>query len=269
MEVKNQHQRNKIKNKIQLLDVNKKINLSIKLYSEGTTLKLLAALFKCDIIDLVNLFIEFDIKYCTGCNIIHSRNDFHKKDTSDGLNSRCYRIIHEKRKYYYELNKEQGLIDSIKWKKENSERVSELRKNRNQLPEVKKKNSEYMLCRRHNDDIFRLRSNFSNLISNHLKNHSNITKNNQHWEELVGYSLQNLVLHLENQFKDGMTWDNYGKWHVDHIIPVSYFNIVSLNCQDFKDCWSLDNLQPLWAEDNLKKSNSLDYMEPFSVDDLL
>ena len=52
-----------------------------------------------------------------------------------------------------------------------------------------------------------------------------------------------------------MNWDNYGQWYIDHIIPKAAFNITSPYCDDFKKCWALDNLQPLWAENNIKKSD--------------
>jgi hypothetical protein len=54
-----------------------------------------------------------------------------------------------------------------------------------------------------------------------------------------------------------MSWENYGKWHIDHITPLSSFDIQNYNDENFKKCWSLENLQPLWAEDNLKKSNKV------------
>lgn len=70
---------------------------------------------------------------------------------------------------------------------------------------------------------------------------------------LVGYTLVELMEHLESQFTKGMTWDNYGEWHIDHIRPVSDFNFITHNDSEFKECWSLWNLQPLWAFDNLSK----------------
>jgi hypothetical protein len=73
------------------------------------------------------------------------------------------------------------------------------------------------------------------------------------WLHLVDYSLKELIDHMKSKFQEGMTLDNYGEWHVDHIRPVSTFNITSQECEDFKLCWSLSNLQPLWAIDNLKK----------------
>lgn len=82
-------------------------------------------------------------------------------------------------------------------------------------------------------------------------------KNGQSWRNLVSYTLQELKQHLESKFQDGMSWDNYGQWHIDHITPVSRFNITSVNCDDFRKCWALENLQPLWAHDNWHKYNKL------------
>jgi hypothetical protein len=54
-----------------------------------------------------------------------------------------------------------------------------------------------------------------------------------------------------------MTWDNYGEWHVDHIKPISSFKITEIGDKEFMSCWSLENLQPLWGEENIRKSNKL------------
>ncbi len=82
-------------------------------------------------------------------------------------------------------------------------------------------------------------------------------KNGQHWEDLVGYPLADLMKHLEKQFANGMTWENYGKWHIDHIIPISAFNFTLPKHLDFRKCWALKNLQPMWAKDNKEKQNKL------------
>ena len=76
---------------------------------------------------------------------------------------------------------------------------------------------------------------------------------------LVGCTVEKLKYHLERQFKDGMTWFNYGVfgWHIDHIIPCSKFDLSKLEEQ--KKCFHFTNLQPLWAADNIKKSNKVNY----------
>lgn len=73
--------------------------------------------------------------------------------------------------------------------------------------------------------------------------------------DLLGYSVEDLRAHLVARFRDGMTEADLlsGRVHIDHIRPVSSFNITSDQCDDFKKCWALENLQPLWALDNLRK----------------
>lgn len=71
----------------------------------------------------------------------------------------------------------------------------------------------------------------------------------------LGYTSKELQDHLERQFARGMTWDNIGEWEIDHIIPVSHFNIRSVDDPDFWMCWSLTNLRPMWKSDNRKKSS--------------
>lgn len=80
------------------------------------------------------------------------------------------------------------------------------------------------------------------------------------WEHLVGYTLQDLIIHLEAQFDEKMNWSNYGKWEVDHIKPKSLFVYVSPEDSEFKKCWALKNLQPLEKSANRKKFNH--YKEP-------
>ena len=73
------------------------------------------------------------------------------------------------------------------------------------------------------------------------------------WESLVGYTLDDLVLHLERQFTDGMSWENIGAWEIDHIRPKAFFRYETSEDDLFKECWSLANLRPLWARENRSK----------------
>ncbi len=89
-------------------------------------------------------------------------------------------------------------------------------------------------------------------------------KNGRSWENLVGYNAEELKNHLEIQFEDWMTWENYGKveegkkkWHIDHIIPKSHFKYETAEDSEFKKCWALENLQPLEAIENIKKGNKV------------
>lgn len=67
----------------------------------------------------------------------------------------------------------------------------------------------------------------------------------------LGYSAEELVAHLERLFCGGMSWANYGKWHIDHVKPCASFD--QADPDQFKACWALSNLQPLWASDNIRK----------------
>jgi hypothetical protein len=96
----------------------------------------------------------------------------------------------------------------------------------------------------------RIRTYFTSAICHSLKG---TTKGGKSWETILGYSTADLIAHLERQFTKGMTWDNYGEWHVDHIVPVASFAITSAQDDTFKACWALSNLRPLWARENLKK----------------
>lgn len=107
----------------------------------------------------------------------------------------------------------------------------------------------------------RLRCSISRYISHSL----NGKKNGRRWESLVGYSLNDLMRHLEKQFVDGMSWENYGmgkgKWSVDHIIPQSVFVYVDSSDLDFKRCWALENLRPMWGVENTSKADKI--VKPF------
>ena len=69
--------------------------------------------------------------------------------------------------------------------------------------------------------------------------------------DIVGMDWPSLKEHLENQFTESMTWDNYGEWHIDHIQPLSKFNLS--DDKQLNIACHYTNLQPLWAEDNIRK----------------
>jgi hypothetical protein len=73
-------------------------------------------------------------------------------------------------------------------------------------------------------------------------------------ESVLGYSIEMLKQHIERQFAKGMSWDNWSDWHIDHIVPVTAFHFSSYDDPEFRACWALTNLRPLWEEQNRKKS---------------
>ena len=90
-----------------------------------------------------------------------------------------------------------------------------------------------------------------NLIKNSLVRQGYTKKSKTY--EILKISYDEFILYIESKFQDGMSWDNYGKWHLDHIIPLSIaeseIELLKLN--------HYTNFQPLWAADNIKKSNKL------------
>ncbi len=99
---------------------------------------------------------------------------------------------------------------------------------------------------------FRLRERISRGVYGKLKRR-NSGKYGASIDKLLPYTIEELTARLESMFKPGMTWENMGEWHLDHIIPDSSFDYETTSCPGFKKSWALENLQPLWAEENLKK----------------
>jgi len=89
-------------------------------------------------------------------------------------------------------------------------------------------------------------------------------KNGRSWESLVGYSVKDLIKHLESLFTDGMSWNNYGRggWHIDHVKPRCLFNYENYDDPQFKECWELKNLRPLWEHENLSLGGKIAYRKP-------
>lgn len=137
----------------------------------------------------------------------------------------------------------------------------EYMKEYNQRPETIQKNrirrNEYNKIKR-KDPLVKMSRNISSSMRQSIKS-KNLSKNGRHWEDIIGYTIQQLKEHIEKQFKPGMNWNNLGKngWVLDHIIPRNFFKYKSINDTEFLYCWSLFNLQPLWAIDNLSKSDEI------------
>ena len=112
---------------------------------------------------------------------------------------------------------------------------------------------EYMGMRYKRDLDFRLRSALRSRIRQAVKRDSG--EKSLKTIELIGCSVKELRQHLESQFAEGMSWDNYGQWHIDHIIPCASFDLTDE--QEQRECFHYTNLQPLWGVDNLKKGDKV------------
>lgn len=115
----------------------------------------------------------------------------------------------------------------------------------------KKYSNAYRKKRRVHDVNYNLALNLRNRLLSALK--SKGVKKTQKATDLIGCSIEELKIHLEKQFKEGMSWDNHSRkgWHIDHIIPCTNFDLSDIEQQ--KTCFNYKNLQPLWSTENLKK----------------
>jgi hypothetical protein len=156
-----------------------------------------------------------------------------------------------------EKHKEKKSIYHKEWSKNNRDKLNSYHKEwrENNIDKHRETKREYQKHKRHTDPIYKLISNFRTAIYQVLKE-NNVQKNG-HYFDVLKYTPEELMSHLESKFIDGMTWDNYGEWHVDHIKPISSFNIIEIGDEEFMKCWTLKNLQPLWGVENIKKSNKL------------
>jgi hypothetical protein len=163
----------------------------------------------------------------------------------------------ESDKRHYLKNREKRLQYFSDWQKDNRDRLNDYHqkwreKNIDKHREYKRK---YEKHRKDTDPLYKLITNFRTAIWTVLKE-SNVDKYG-HYFDVLQYSPEELINHLEKQFKDDMTWDNYGIWHVDHKLPITSFDIQEMGDEEFMRCWCLDNLQPMWGEENIRKSNKV------------
>ena len=158
-------------------------------------------------------------------------------------------------KKWRENNEEYLRIKHKSWVENNKEHLKKYLKEYREknYEKIKQTKRNYEKKRKSTHPIYKLIGNFRTAIYTVLKE-NNVTKYG-HYFEILGYQPEQLINHLEIQFKDGMTWDNYGEWHVDHKLPITYFKFNNVTDDEFKKCWSLENLQPLRGNENITKSN--------------
>lgn len=200
-------------------------------------------------------------KYFTEKERKQAKKETHKK----------WRRIHSKelkiiKKNYYQDNKEkillklkehrQNNIEKYKMKdkiysENNKEKIKVYQTQYRKKHRKESKNYEY---NRYNFDIYfklrkRLRQRIRQALHNNQKSGSAVKD--------LGCSISELKTYLESKFQDGMGWDNYGfyGWHIDHIKPLSSFDLS--NREEFLKACHYTNLQPMWAEENMKKKDKL------------
>lgn len=167
--------------------------------------------------------------------------------------------VQERRKKYQKLyseqNKERIAQNKARYREQNRERI-----NAAQRLWYANNREKYLSW------VNQIDRRIGNAISKSIYHKIRGNKSEQHWENLVDFSLDELMKHLELQFTPEMNWDNYGEyWEIDHIIPVSMFNFTKdtqVTDKEFKICWSLMNLRPLnWLENRKRPKDGSDISE--------
>jgi hypothetical protein len=189
-------------------------------------------------------------KICSKCKIEKDVCEFRKSSKmKNGLQSECKSCA----KLRYELNREENLIKKKIYTEKNKEKKSEYDKQYRLKNKLKK--NEYIRNYRKNrrliDPTFRIIESMRSRLKIFFK--SNNIQNYNKTFNIVGCTPQELKEYLEKKFTDEMSWGNYGQWHIDHKIPLS----SAISDDDVYKLCHYTNLQPLWSEDNIRKSNKI------------
>jgi len=194
-------------------------------------------------------------KKCSKCKLVLKNDCFYKSSASSSkLQSSCKKCRSGEgcRKEYMK-----EWVIKNKDKKREQDKIYNL-KNKEKI-KAYKKSDKYKISKKKSDKAYYLKAKLcpSKYIGMRIRSmvSSCISKKTFKTFEFLGYNSNDLITHLESKFKDGMTWDNYGRngWHIDHIKPLASFDFN--NEDDLKKAFSLDNLQPLWASDNCSKGS--------------
>lgn len=185
-------------------------------------------------------------KTCKVCQetFLATTEYFHKqKNGKFGLRTVCKKCVanttdrEARRKYhsqYYQKNRSKVIKHQLEYIKNNREKINSRHNN--------KYHSDINYKMKHN-----LKRRMNNAIKGHFKDCSTL--------KLLGCNLETVRQHLESKFTEGMNWDNYGKWHIDHIMPCASFDLSDPKQQ--RQCFHYTNLQPLWAKDNMQKKDKV------------
>jgi len=206
-------------------------------------------------------------KICRICNTTKPIIEFHiKKGTPDGHRSECKECAKinykkysdapgykEKKKEYhkkrYDENREQNLEQKKEYHIKNREKILEKKKVYRNEPKNKEKIRNWRLnnLEKCADLQSKYRKKYPHIIAWRTILYSTLNRlgkeKESHTIDMLGYSALELKEHIEMQFISGMTWENHGEWHIDHIQPVISFDSQT----DIKIVCALSNLRPLWA----------------------
>lgn len=200
------------------------------------------------------------MKKCKKCGILKDYTEFNKlKYAKDGLQSRCRLCTSEYMKgysararehriQYYWTNRPVLVAYQKKYREETRDKKRAYMKKwrAEHAAERTLYRRKYQQIKRKTDPAFKL----AHAIRNRIRKVFIGTSKSKSTLAILGCSIDTAKFVIESQFQPGMRWDNYGQWHVDHILPLGS---VKGNIAELEKRCNIRNLQPLWAEDNIKK----------------
>lgn len=190
-------------------------------------------------------------RICNKCKEKKALKLFTKnKNGKFGRRSICKKCDKVYQAKFYIKNKEKILKTNSLWIQNNYKKYRKYQNKQREenITHVRVYHKEYLKQKRANDIGFKISHNIKVRIRQAIKN----SYKSLSTMGLIGCSVDYLMYHLQEQFVKGMSWDNYGDWHIDHIKPCASFDFSKPEQQ--RKCFHYSNMQPLWAEDNQKKS---------------
>ncbi len=164
------------------------------------------------------------MKKCTSCKNIKLPTEFHKnKSKKDGLSEEC-KICKR--------------ISASEYRLRNKDKVNKYQR-------------EYSKARKKTDPLYKMKR--------AIRERTSLAFKKSYWTKtsgnlnMLGAEYDIVFNHIQSQFTDGMNWSNHGKWHIDHIVPIS----SATTKEELESLCHYKNLQPLWAEDNLSKGDKI------------
>lgn len=224
------------------------------------------------------------MRKCNKCEKYKEYSEFYKDSRrEDGLRTQCIECMNLQNYEWRSKNQQRYSEIQQKWRENNREKQNEytkdwycrnkerklsnnrtwLERNPNYMKQWRENNKEHCLeygreyakSRYNNEPLYALADLCRGRIYKALINNGFTKKNKT--EDMLGCSFEKLKEHLEGKFKDGMSWDNHGEWHIDHIVPLSSASTE----EEILDLCHYTNLQPLWRSENLSKRDKILYTD--------
>jgi len=185
----------------------------------------------------------------------HFYSKGYRLDGTQRLDTTCKACDDKRKQEWNKNNRDKKNASTRRSYKKNATKIKLRQKEkRKNDPSLRQYFRQYYQDKLKNDPHHRVRRNVSKSVWEALSG----KKKSKPTFEALGYTKEDLVEHLESQFDENMTWDNYGSyWHIDHIYPQSRLPYDSMEHPNFLKCWDLSNLRPLEAIENMSKGNKI------------